>query len=279
MKLALQHPLIPGNTPADQARWALDHGVAAVELNGFAVKSLDGLRALADAFAQHLPVCALCGNFDPATWAPSFDFVHRDAARREASIAHAAELLELCGAFAMVGQVVPPGLFKPPAPQPEGEAVSAASLERELIVEACRALGPVAASHGTRLIVEPLNRYEQRQPNTVADAAAIVDDANTEGLGIVPDTFHMNIEEDDLAASIHAIGVESMVHFHLGDNQRREPGSGAIDFEACFEALRAIGYDGHVSLECGITGDTTSEKAASLAASCARLDALLTAHV
>jgi sugar phosphate isomerase/epimerase len=49
------------------------------------------------------------------------------------------------------------------------------------------------------------------------------------------DVFHMNIEEDSIAAALRA-HAEHIVHVHLADSHRREPGSGHLDFAAVFEA-------------------------------------------
>ena len=62
------------------------------------------------------------------------------------------------------------------------------------------------------------------------------------------DVFHMNIEEDSIAASMRA-HAEHIVHVHLADSQRREPGSGHLDFASVFEALAETGTPGALAME------------------------------
>jgi len=105
-----------------------------------------------------------------------------------------------------------------------------------------------------RVLLEPLNRYESRYLNTVADNAAVVDAVAHPNAGLIADTFHMSIEEADPAAALRAAG-DRVVHVHLGDNNRLLPGHGRLDWPAIFAALRDIGYEGYVNLECSTEGD------------------------
>jgi sugar phosphate isomerase/epimerase len=45
----------------------------------------------------------------------------------------------------------------------------------------------------------------------------------------------------------------------LGDSNRLLPGYGHTNWEASFEALKSIGFDGYLNLECGIPGDPEIE--------------------
>jgi len=68
------------------------------------------------------------------------------------------------------------------------------------------------------------------------------------------DLFHMNIEEDDPGESIRrADGY--LAHVHLADSNRAHPGAGHLDFAPAFSALRDIGFDGYLAMECGIRGE------------------------
>ncbi len=98
------------------------------------------------------------------------------------------------------------------------------------------------------LILEPLNRYETSIINTVAEAAALIKKVGAQNLGILADSFHMNIEEKDLVESV--VAASSLVrHVHLADSNRWPPGQGHLDFEKLFRALKKIGYDSWVSGE------------------------------
>ena len=60
--------------------------------------------------------------------------------------------------------------------------------------------------------------------------------------------FHMNIEEQDLAAAIRA-GGKHIGHVHYADSNRRAMGFGHTDPAPVVAALKQIGYTGHLSAE------------------------------
>lgn len=84
--------------------------------------------------------------------------------------------------------------------------------------------------------------------NTVAEAVAFVNDVGSPNLKINLDTFHMNIEEDNV---IHAIytAEEKLGHIHLGENNRRFPGNGDFPWDELIKVLGKINYKGTVNFE------------------------------
>ncbi len=101
---------------------------------------------------------------------------------------------------------------------------------------------------GLVIALEAVNRYETHLLRTLADAdqlRALIDSPNVQ---LLADVFHMNIEEDSIAASLRA-HAEHIVHVHLADSQRREPGTGHLDFTAVFEALADHAYTGPLTME------------------------------
>jgi sugar phosphate isomerase/epimerase len=99
-----------------------------------------------------------------------------------------------------------------------------------------------------------LNRYEDHMVNTLGRAAEIVREVGLPSVKVMADTFHMGIEEDDLGGSIRAAG-DLIGHVQLGDSGRLQPGVGHLDWSAVMGALRDVGYDGWLAMECGIRGD------------------------
>ena len=71
---------------------------------------------------------------------------------------------------------------------------------------------------------------------------------NKKNVGLLLDTFHMNIEEPSMAQSIVDAG-EHLFHFHVADSNRWYPGAGHIDFAELLRTLTAVGYQGFVSAE------------------------------
>ncbi len=115
-------------------------------------------------------------------------------------------------------------------------------------VEGLQSLGDTLAAHQVTLAVEPLNRFETYFLNTAADAAALCDEVNHPNVGILFDTFHANIEEKDIAAGYRTV-ARHLKHVHTCENDRGTPGSGHVEWDAVFAALREIGYDGWLTIE------------------------------
>ena len=103
-----------------------------------------------------------------------------------------------------------------------------------------------AADYGIQLVLEPLNRYSTPYCATAKDAIAIAQQVDS--LGILLDTFHMNIEEDLFEDAIQSAG-NFLRHMHFADNNRKMPGFAHIDFSTIVKSLIEIGYDGYFSFE------------------------------
>jgi sugar phosphate isomerase/epimerase len=111
--------------------------------------------------------------------------------------------------------------------------------------ECCHA----AADADVSLLLEPLNRYECDWLNTTADALSIIAQLGFANLKYLADTFHMNIEEVNIAASMRRAG-SVLGYIHLVDSNRCGPGQGHLPFGEVLNALIDVGYDGYLSLEC-----------------------------
>ena len=130
-----------------------------------------------------------------------------------------------------------------------GDDIAEAARRREnhftCLETCCRS----AADAGVSLLLEPLNRYECDWFNTTEDALLLMERIGAPHLKYLADTYHMNIEEQDIAASIRHAGV-ALGYVHLVDSNRRGPGQGHIPFGDVLNALSDIGYDGYLSFEC-----------------------------
>lgn len=105
-----------------------------------------------------------------------------------------------------------------------------------------------AQKKGVRLVIEPLNRYEINFLNTIEETLEFISSLDCPNIGILADSFHMNIEETDFYQSIFKTGC-FLWHFHIADSNRWAPGFGHTDFLPLFKALQDIHYQGFVSAE------------------------------
>ena len=116
------------------------------------------------------------------------------------------------------------------------------------LVEALQVCSAAAGRDGVRLALEPINRYETSLIQTAAQAMQLIERTGAVNLGLLLDTFHMNIEEADIGESIRR-SAAGIFHFHVADSNRLYPGAGHLDFKAILDTLFASGYRGWVSGE------------------------------
>jgi sugar phosphate isomerase/epimerase len=120
--------------------------------------------------------------------------------------------------------------------------------EWEFGVESVRLAGKHAEDVGVTMAIEPINRYELFLLNNVDQGLRFVKDVNMDGVKLMLDTFHMNIEEADPASSIRKAG-EYLVHLHVADSNRQSVGRGHVDFKSIMKSLKEINYKGYLAME------------------------------
>lgn len=96
--------------------------------------------------------------------------------------------------------------------------------------------------------VEAVNRFEGVIINTAEEAVQYVEMVDSSNIGVLLDTYHMNIEEDSIGDAIRRAG-DKLVGFHTGDNNRATPGRGHLDWDEIFRALNDIKYKGRIVSE------------------------------
>jgi D-psicose/D-tagatose/L-ribulose 3-epimerase len=163
--------------------------------------------------------------------------IRRAAAERLKTIVRHSAILGadiLCGPF---HQAL--GVFSGTGPTEE-EFKRATDVHREVADEAKR--------QGVCLALEFLNRFECYFLNTTAAAATYVRRVNHPNLKAMFDTFHANIEEEDLPRAFSE-NVAEIAHVHVSNNDRGVPGRGHIDFPAVFRAIKKSGYNGWLTIE------------------------------
>jgi sugar phosphate isomerase/epimerase len=132
-----------------------------------------------------------------------------------------------------------------------------ASKARDWLRTALDDLGRHAGQYGVPVLLEPINRYETKQINTLAAGTELLDSLATDNARLLGDFFHMNIEEPDMAASLRAAGAR-IGHVHFVDSNREAAGRGHLVFEPLRDALLDIGYDGFLSAEARPLPDSMS---------------------
>jgi D-psicose/D-tagatose/L-ribulose 3-epimerase len=119
---------------------------------------------------------------------------------------------------------------------------------RRNCVEALKRLAARAERAGVTLGIEAVNRYESNLVNTADQALELADEAGAENVVVHLDTYHMNIEEPNLADPIRLCGSR-LGYLHIGESHRGYLGTGTVDFDQLFTALAETGYDGPLTFE------------------------------
>jgi D-psicose/D-tagatose/L-ribulose 3-epimerase len=153
--------------------------------------------------------------------------------RKATDVLHGLGGTELCG-------VLYCSLGKYPGPASrENRANSVAAMQR---------LSDYAADKGINVNLEVVNRYETNIMNTGIEGLAFLDEVNRPNTFIHLDTYHMNIEEDGMEKSVIAAG-DKLGFVHIGESHRGYLGSGNVDFDTFFAALKKINYQGPITFE------------------------------
>ena len=184
-----------------------------------------------------IKVSSTCSIFTPQR-----DLVHPDYKVRDHAKEYVRQVVDFTAALGGEKVIVAPTACSKVAP--------VADFEEELswAVENIRECAEYALRSGITICIESWNRYESYIAHSLARVLALVKRIDMPNVGAMGDTFHMNIEEADMAQSLRECG-EDLVHIHLADSNRAAPGAGHIDFEPILRALLDIGYDGYLTFE------------------------------
>ena len=180
----------------------------------------------------------------------SRDLASSDAGAREAGIAYLESCVEIASALGagIVGGPLygAPLVFAGRAPAPVGEDERRRRIDA--VVAGLAKAGRRASEAGILFGVEPHHRFETDVCSTTRHALEIVERVGNPAVGVMLDTFHMNMEEFDLSDAIRQAGTR-LVHFQANENNRGFVGSGHIDWPAIARALRDVAYRGPIVLE------------------------------
>ena len=120
----------------------------------------------------------------------------------------------------------------------------------ERSIEGMKEVAKVAEELDIECCLEVLNRFETYIMTNCEEAVEYCKRVGSKNVNILLDTFHMNIEEDNLPDAIRKAGP-LLGHFHVGEGNRKLPGmsKGSMPWAEMGEALREIGYNKAVVAE------------------------------
>jgi D-psicose/D-tagatose/L-ribulose 3-epimerase len=125
--------------------------------------------------------------------------------------------------------------------------------------ESLREIVPPAIKRRVPILIEATNRYESSVANALNEAFDVISGFDQASLvQILPDTFHMNIEEKDPFVSLRK-HKGRYPNIHISDNNRFFPGYRTIRFADLFDLLRSMDYAGTVTIEGNVKEDLLSD--------------------
>jgi D-psicose/D-tagatose/L-ribulose 3-epimerase len=183
---------------------------------------------------------SICGAFGPDR-----DVSAEEPERRRAGIGYLKTCIDLAVA---VGSPHVAGPMYAPTGQTRMLDAGNRAAQLQRAADSLRETAGYAAERGIRLALEPLNRFETDLINTTKQALELVGLIGADNVGLLIDTFHMNIEEKSLGEAVKLAGPR-VFHVQVSENDRGTPGSGHVPWADFFEALSDINYRGQLVVE------------------------------
>jgi len=130
-----------------------------------------------------------------------------------------------------------------------GKASRAATADNfKAAAEGLAQVAEKAKTMGMLLSLEVVNRYETNLINTAADAVRLIEAIGFDNVKVHLDTFHMNIEEDDMMGALET-ALPHLAYFEIDQNHRGLLSRGTLDFSPFLSRLRDTGYGGLIGVE------------------------------
>ncbi|QPS71636.1 sugar phosphate isomerase/epimerase family protein [Lactococcus garvieae] len=245
MKIATQDQAFFPKNLTEKFQYLKDIGFNGFEIDGkVLVENLAAVKAAVE--ATGLPISSTCNGY--TGWIGD-----TDEKRRQNGLKEITAILEALSEVGGTGIVVPAawGMWS----YPHFEAFPRTAEEDFAIVsDSLKVLDAVAGRTGTKIYLEPLNRYQDHMINVLADSRRYIDKNGFENVEVIADFYHMNMEESDSKIALEE-QREKLGHVHLADNHRYAPGTGDIDFKGLFSVLKSNDYKGWLVYECLMRGE------------------------
>lgn len=229
-----------------------DYGFDGVEIPIFEPRNVDirETRKALESAGIECTGCSILGS--------DRDIISDDPSIRDNAKRYIKDCVDICHELGT-------NIFCGPLYSAVGKLVGRARTEEEwkLAIDGLSEVAEYASKKGVILAMEPLNRFETYFINTVEDMLKLVKEIDNPYLKIHLDTFHMNIEEKSLYRAIKLAG-EYLAHMHCCENDRGTPGTGNVDWDGVFKALREINYDGWLVIESFVPAIEAIAKAAAI---------------
>ena len=232
-------PVIMAGDPAERIALASQLGYDAVELHWANPAHIPLDKIVSACRENRMEISAFATG--RAYVQEGLSLIHEDSDNRAAAIKRLKDYVDAASPF---GATVIIGCIR-------GNLISEAnrptSLER--LANSTRIIASYAQERSVGIVFEAINRFENNYLNTARETAAFIKENGLPNTKILLDTFHMNIEDADMARAILDCG-DLLGYIHIADSNRHFAGAGHIDLKEIVNALQTAGYHGFISAEC-----------------------------
>jgi len=117
------------------------------------------------------------------------------------------------------------------------------------LLDYCQMAAAYAKPKHVEILLEPMAYILTDTVNSTDEAIHFIKNVNRDNFGLELDIFHMNLEDGSFVESFRRAKAY-LKHVHLSDSNRKPPGYGNLHFRNIIVALKAIQYNGFLSIEC-----------------------------
>jgi|TARA_B110000046_G_scaffold140321_1_gene146843 D-psicose/D-tagatose/L-ribulose 3-epimerase len=198
------------------------------------------LKTIKTALIDHQLIPIICGAFGP-----SRDLTHADPAIHQVCFDYIERCFDICN-------YLDTNFLAGPIYSAVGKARRLSDKDRniefDLAVYNLQKVCHHAQRRGLSIAIEPLNRFETDLINTCSDVVKLIQCIDSPSAKILLDSFHMTLEERDLAEAVKTAGNQ-LIHMQVSENHRGIPGTGQTHWDRLKAGLTAIDYQGFISIE------------------------------
>jgi len=230
-----------GNDFVDQIKFAHSMGFRAMEDNGMMSRSPEEQQKIGDAMAQlGMVMGVFVVEFDK--WPLSTSLTGGKKEWKDKFIQYCKDAVEVAKRCHAKWMTVVPGNYERSLPE---------GYQTANVIEAMRRGSEIFEPHGLVMVMEPLSDTPDLFLRHSDQTYAICKAVNSPSCKILFDMYHMQRNEGNMIPNIDRAWDE-IGYFQIGDNpNRKEPGTGEMNYKNIFKHISEKGYKGVLGMEHG----------------------------
>lgn len=232
-------PVIMAGDPAERIALASKLGYDAIELHWADPANIPLAKIAAACKESQMGISAFATG--RAYVQEGLSLIHEDSDNRAAAIQRLKDYVDAASPYEAIVII---GCIRGNL---TSEAARLTSLER--LAHSTQIIAEYAQARNVGIVFEAINRLENNYLNTAQETIAFIRENNLPNTKILLDTFHMNIEDADMAKAILDCG-DLVGYIHIADSNRHYAGAGHINLKDIINTLKTIKYNGFISAEC-----------------------------